>query len=332
MADNPDILVVGGAGYIGSHMCKHLAGSGYRPIVLDNLIHGHREAVRWGPFYRGNLDDAALLGRIFYAHDIHAVFHFAAHCYVGESVERPGIYYENNLAATLRLLTAMVEHGVHRFIFSSTCAIFGEPEEIPITEDHPKNPINPYGRTKWMVEQMLDDFSAAHGLQHVCLRYFNAAGADPEGEIGEDHDPETHIIPLVLQTALGKRSGIRIFGDDYPTDDGTCIRDYIHVTDLAQAHLLALERLGDGMGAERYNLGNGKGYSVREVVETARKVTGVSIPHETVARRAGDPAVLVGSSRKAMVELGWTPGFSDLTEIIETAWQWHCRHPEGYHG
>ncbi|MDM8515640.1 UDP-glucose 4-epimerase GalE [Desulfobacterales bacterium HSG16] len=331
MADNKkNILVVGGAGYIGSYMCKCLSKEGYTPIVLDNLIYGHRQAVKWGKFYQGNLDDTDLLDKIFTEQPIFAVFHFAAYCYVGESVEKPGIYYENNVAATLRLLQSMIDHDVRKFIFSSSCAIFGEPVQIPISETHPKNPINPYGRTKLMVEQIADDFSHAHGLEHVCLRYFNAAGADPDGELGEDHQPETHLIPLVLDAALGKRPSIQIFGDDYPTEDGTCIRDYIHIEDLAQAHLLALQKLAEGRGGGKYNLGNGKGYSVMEVIETAKKISGRKILCQMVERRAGDPARLVGASQKAKEELGWKPKFTELSDIIETAWNWHRQHPDGY--
>ncbi len=326
------ILVVGGAGYIGSFMCKYLAQKGYKPIVLDSLERGHRASVRWGPLYEGCLSDAELLGEIFGRHEIAAVMHFAAYCYVGESVEKPPMYYRNNVANTLALLETMVAHNVRRFIFSSTCATYGEPVEIPITEDHPQHPINPYGRTKLMVEWMLRDFQTAHGLGFTALRYFNAAGADPEGELGEDHRPETHLIPLVLQTALGQRDRVAVFGRDYPTRDGTCIRDYIHIDDLAQAHALALERLLDGDPGGCYNLGNGAGYSVREVIETAGRVTGRPIPHRSAARRPGDPATLIGSSDRAMSELGWRPRFGDLETIIETAWRWHEAHPHGYEG
>lgn len=269
-----NILIVGGAGYIGSYMCKYLANNGYNPIVLDNLVYGHREAVRWGPFVEGSMADSKLLKQIFSKYQIVAVMHFAAFCYVGESVTAPAKYYRNNVADTINLLEVMVEKNVSNFIFSSSCATYGEPVEIPITEEHPQNPINPYGRTKLMVEQILDDFKSAYGLESVSLRYFNAAGADPDGELGEDHRPETHLIPLVLQTALGQRKAINIFGDNYPTKDGTCIRDYIHIVDLAEAHFLALKRLMNGLPGGKYNLGNGDGYSVGEVIETARKITG----------------------------------------------------------
>ena len=325
-----NILVVGGAGYIGSYMCKYLAKNGYHPIVLDNLVYGHRLAVKWGPFIEGSMADAKLLDRIFTEYPIAAVMHFAAFCYVGESVEDPGKYYQNNVAATLTLLEEMLDKKVSNFIFSSSCAVYGEPVEIPITEQHPYNPINPYGRSKLMVEKILEDFRAAYGLEYVALRYFNAAGADPEGEIGEEHDPETHLIPLVLKTALGQRETINIFGNDYATKDGTCIRDYIHIDDLAQAHLLALDRLLNGLPGGQYNLGNGNGYSVKEVIEVARDITSKQIPAKIVERRPGDPAVLIGSSEKAFKELGWKPQFADLNAIVATAWQWHKTHPNGF--
>ncbi len=325
-----EILVVGGAGYIGSHVCKALARKGYRPITIDSLVCGHRESVRWGPLYVGSMSDAGLLEKIFNSHKISAVMHFAAFCYVGESVTDPGKYYRNNVAETLALLEEMVRAQVKRFIFSSSCATYGEPLEIPMTEEHPQAPINPYGRSKRMVEEILSDFRDPYGIESVCLRYFNAAGADPEGEIGEDHRPETHLIPLILQTALGKREAISVFGDDYPTADRTAIRDYIHVNDLAQAHLLALEQLLSGRGGGRYNLGNGQGHSVMEVIETARRVTKEKIPAKIEPRREGDPAVLIGSSGLAMTELGWRPQMADIHKIIETAWEWHRNHPEGY--
>lgn len=326
-----NILIVGGAGYIGSYMCKYLAKNGYHPIVLDNLVYGHRQAVKWGPFIAGQMADTKLLDQIFKEHSIAAVMHFAAFCYVGESVEDPGKYYQNNVVATITLLEEMLKKNIKNFIFSSSCAVYGEPVEIPITEQHPYNPINPYGRSKLMVEQILQDFRAAYGLEYVALRYFNAAGADPEGEIGEEHNPETHLIPLVLKTALGQRETINIFGDDYATKDGTCIRDYIHIDDLAQAHLLALDRLLNGLPGGQYNLGNGDGYSVKEVIEVARNITSKQIPAKIVERRPGDPAVLIGSSEKAFKELGWKPQFADLNAIVETAWQWHKTNPNGYY-
>ena len=324
------ILVVGGAGYIGSHMCKHLLNNGYLPVVLDNFSRGHKAAVKWGSLIEGSISDRKLLKNVFSEYHIQAVMHYAAYCYVGESVTDPSLYYQNNLADPLCLLTEMVEAEVNRLVFSSTCAVYGEPEEIPITETHPQNPVNPYGRTKYMVEQVLDDFYNAYGLESISLRYFNAAGADPDGELGEDHDPETHLIPLAIHTALGKREEITIFGDDYPTPDGTCIRDYIHVEDLARAHLLALNRLLSGKGGGKYNLGNGQGYSVKEVIDITRKITGKPIKGRVVDRRDGDPAVLVGSSEKARRELGWTPKFPSLESIVETAWHWHQNHPNGY--
>lgn len=325
-----NILVIGGAGYIGSYMCKYLAKNGYDPIVLDNLVCGHRQSVRWGPLIEGSIADSKLLNQIFLEYQIMAVMHFAAFCYVGESVTVPAKYYRNNVANTINLLEVMVERNVSNFIFSSSCAIYGEPVEFPITEQHPQNPINPYGRSKLMVEQILDDFRIAYGLEYISLRYFNAAGADPDGELGEDHRPEIHLIPLVIQTALGQREAINIFGEDYPTRDGTCIRDYIHIDDLAQAHLLALERLLNGLPGGSYNLGNGDGHSVKEVIEVARNITGKPIPLKIIERRPGDPAVLISSSQKAIKELGWKPQFPDLHKIIETAWKWHKSHPEGY--
>jgi UDP-glucose 4-epimerase len=325
------ILVTGGAGYIGSYMCKCLAKNGYKPIVLDNLVRGHREAVKWGPFYEGSIADKTLLMHVFSKYEVAAVMHFAAFCYVDESVREPIKYYQNNVANTINLLEVMIENNISNFIFSSSCATYGEPIEIPITEQHPQNPINPYGRSKLMVEQILDDSRNIYGLKSVSLRYFNAAGADPDGELGEDHTPETHLIPLVLQTALGQKQAINIFGDDYPTEDGTCTRDYIHISDLAQAHLLALEMLLNSQLTGRYyNLGNRKGYSVREVIETAQKITQKKIPTKTNKRRAGDPSVLIGSGQKAVKELRWKPQFSDLETIIETAWKWHKNNPHGY--
>jgi UDP-glucose-4-epimerase GalE len=325
------ILVTGGAGYIGSYMCKYLSKKGYEPVVLDNLIYGHREAVKWGPFFEGCISDSKQLDRIFTEHDISAVMHFAGFCYVGESVKDPAKYYTNNVVKTLKLLQSMIKNNILKIIFSSSCATYGEPVEIPITENHPQNPINPYGRSKLMVERILKDFHDAYGLKSVSLRYFNAAGADPDCEIGEDHRPETHIIPLILKTALGQRERFQIYGGDYPTNDGTCVRDYIHIDDLAQAHFLALEILLNGKDVgEAYNLGNGEGYSNKEVAETAMAVTGRNIDFEIVSRRAGDPAVLIGSGARATNDLGWKSRFPDLKSIIETAWNWHKKHPGGY--
>lgn len=325
-----EILVVGGAGYIGSHMCKYLHGKGLQPVVLDNLSLGHKESVKWGPLYKGELDDPKLLAEIFKNHDIKAMMHFAAFCYVGESVTEPLKYYQNNIAAPLGLLSSMLEHGVDKMIFSSSCATYGEPDRLPITEGQAKQPINPYGRTKLMMEQILDDLDAANGLKSVCLRYFNAAGADPEGELGEDHDPETHLIPLVLFAALGVLKELTVFGKDYPTDDGTCVRDYIHINDLAQAHYLALLHLLDGGESKKYNLGNGNGYSILDVIQTASRVSGREIKYSFAERRAGDPAILVGSAEKAIKELGWKPEFDSLETILQTAWDWHVSNPHGF--
>ena len=325
-----EILVVGGAGYIGSHMCKYLHENGMIPVVLDNLSYGHRQAVQWGPFYEGDMADSGLLKKIFSEHKIEAVMHFAAFCYVGESVEDPLKYYKNNISATLTLLTEMVAHNIFNFIFSSTCATYGEPEKLPLLEDFPQNPINPYGRSKLMMEQILNDLDHAKGMKAVCLRYFNAAGADPEGQIGEDHNPETHLIPLVLQTALGQRDEITIFGSDYPTEDGTCIRDYIHILDLAQAHFLSLQHLLAGGESKKYNLGNGNGYSILDVITCAEKVSGKKIAYSYADRRAGDPAALVGSAALITNELGWKPEFNSLESILTTAWNWHVNHPKGF--
>jgi UDP-arabinose 4-epimerase len=320
-----NILVTGGAGYIGSHVCKALALAGYTPVSLDNLVYGHEWAAQWGPLERGDTGDRARIDEVLARYRPHAVMHFAAYAYVGESVDNPGKYYRNNLAGTLTLLEAMRDHGVDRLIFSSTCATYGVPQVIPIPEDHPQSPINPYGASKLMVERMLADFRTAHGIRSVCLRYFNAAGADPDAQIGEDHDPETHLIPLVLDAATGKRPHITVFGDDYPTADGTCIRDYIHVTDLADAHVLALKAMEQSDPAPAYNLGNGRGFSVKEVIETARRVAGRDIPMQIGPRRAGDPPALVGDATRAIRELGWQPRYAELSTIIETAWRWATR-------
>lgn len=316
------ILIVGGAGYIGSHMNKILNRHGMETVVLDNLIYGHREAVKWGKFIEGDLADTALLDRIFTEYPIEAVMHFSAYAYVGESVEKPAKYYNNNVVNTLHLLDAMRRHDVKYFIFSSTCATYGEPKQMPIVEDMPQNPINPYGRTKLMVEMILEDYHQSYGLNYCALRYFNAAGADPECEIGELHNPETHLIPLVLDVAIGKRKSISVFGTDYPTTDGTCVRDYIHINDLADAHVRALEYIRKNNCSEKFNLGNGCGYSVKEIIEMARKVTGEDIPVVYAERRPGDPPKLIGSAEKAKRILGWAPKFN-LESIIQTAWAWH---------
>lgn len=317
------ILIVGGAGYIGAHVNKELNLQGYETVVFDNLSFGHRDFVKWGLFEGGDLGDIEEIRRLFKKYPIEAVMHFAAFTYVGESVENPQKYYLNNLRNTLNLLEVMLEEEVKNFVFSSTCATYGTPEEIPITEKHPQKPINPYGKGKLMVEQILADYSQAYDFNYVSLRYFNAAGADPDAEIGELHQPETHLIPLTLDAAAGRREDIRIFGTDYPTPDGTCIRDYIHVLDLADAHIKALKYLQKGEKSDVFNLGNGQGFSVREVIETTQNVTGREIKVKEVERRPGDPPILVGSSSKAQNILGWQPAYRDLDRIIQTAWKWH---------
>jgi UDP-glucose 4-epimerase len=317
------ILVVGGAGYIGSHVNKMLAAHGYTTVVLDSLVYGHREFVKWGGLVQGDLADLEQLRSVFNQYPIKAVMHFAAFAYVGESVIDPEKYYLNNLRNTLNLLQAMNEADVKHIIFSSTCATYGNPENNPIDESHPQAPINPYGQSKFMVERILADYSRAYGLKYVALRYFNAAGADPDGGIGEAHNPETHLIPLVLDVALNRSHSIKVYGSDYDTPDGTCIRDYIHVTDLASAHLHALEYLFNGGKSDVFNLGNGNGFSVCEVIEMARSVTGKDIKVEIAARREGDPAILVGSANKAHEVLKWKPQYPELSDIITTAWRWH---------
>lgn len=322
--DQATILVVGGAGYIGSHMASMLLENNYKVVVLDNFSTGFRQLVAGGQLVEGSLGDGGLLDRLFSEHPIDAVMHFAAFSLVGESVQFPLKYYKNNVAETVTLLEAMIRNGIKRFIFSSTAAVYGEPEMIPIAEDHPCRPTNPYGNTKRAVEKMLADCDAAHGLKSICLRYFNAAGAHPSGQIGEMHNPETHLIPLVLKAALSP-SPIKIFGTDYPTEDGTCVRDYVHVLDLCQAHMSALKALQDGGRSDVFNLGNSVGHSVRQVIEIARKVSGRKIETIECGRRPGDPAVLVADSAKIRNKLGWQPRFEDLAAIMETAWQWHCR-------
>ncbi len=317
------ILITGGAGYVGSHTSKLLSQRGFKTVVFDNLVYGHREFVKWGEFFFGDLANREDIRRCFKTYRFRAVMHFGGFAYVGESVTDPSKYYRNNVVNTLNLLDVMRELLVRHVIFSSTCAVYGLPEWIPLTENHPRHPINPYGKTKLMAEEILEDFDSAYGISHVNLRYFNAAGADPDGEIGERHDPETHLIPLILDAALGKRDNIRIFGTDYDTPDGTCIRDYIHVTDLAEAHLLALNYLMNGGPSKSFNLGNGSGFSVKEVIETAREITGETIMATDWERREGDPPVLVGSSDKIKKELLWKPRHDDLAAIIRTAWNWH---------
>jgi UDP-glucose-4-epimerase GalE len=316
------ILVTGGAGYIGAHACKALAGAGYMPITYDNLVYGHPQSVKWGPLEEGDIGDSRRLESVLQKYKPLAVMHFAAYAYVGESVQNPAKYYRNNVAGTLTLLESMRKCGINKIIFSSTCATYGMPEQIPIGEDHPQYPINPYGRSKLMMEWILQDFAAAYDFKFVSLRYFNAAGADPDTEIGEDHDPETHLIPLVLDAALNRRDHLKIFGTDYSTSDGTCIRDYIHVSDLADAHMLALDYLMTRGKSNVFNLGNGNGFSVRQVIDSAAKVTGCHIPYLDSDRRPGDPPVLIGDSEKIRQVLGWNPVLNQLETIIETAWQW----------
>jgi UDP-glucose 4-epimerase len=320
---NGKVLVVGGAGYIGSHMVKDLLDAGYHVITLDDLSTGNRKLLPGGEFVEGGLGDAVLLDKLFSTHKISAVMHFAAFSLVGESVEKPLKYYRNNMAATAELLDSMIRHSVKRFIFSSTAAVYGEPVDIPITESHPCTPTNPYGESKIAVERMLKGCDSAYGLKYISLRYFNAAGADRSGKIGERHRNETHLIPLVLEVAAGRRENIKIFGTDYPTPDGTCVRDYIHVSDLSGAHLLALNSLLSGGDSAVYNLGNNRGYSVREVIELSRKVTGKPIPAIEADKRPGDPAILIASSDKIKKNLGWKPEYEDLETIIKTAWKWH---------
>jgi UDP-glucose 4-epimerase len=316
------ILVVGGAGYIGSHMVKRLGRLGCNVITLDNLSSGFRDAVQFGTFVQGDVGDRMVLDQIFAEQRIDAVMHFASHIQVGESVQDPMKYYRNNFTNTLNLLDAMIAHHIDKFVFSSSAAIFGEPIHSTIDESHPQLPINPYGRTKLMVEQVLHDYDHAYGLKSVCLRYFNAAGADPEGNLGERHTPETHLIPLVLQAASGRRSHISVFGRDYDTPDGTCIRDYIHIEDICTAHWLALQSLLDGKSSRSYNLGNGNGFSVQAVIDSAKRVTGRSIHVQDKARREGDPAKLVADSALAKRDLGWQPQYTDLETIISHAWSW----------
>lgn len=317
------ILVCGGAGYIGSHMVRTLVTSGHEPVIFDNLSTGHREAAPGLPFAQGDLLDPPALRQAFERHRVDAVMHFCARSLVGESMSQPYAYYQNNVAGTLNLLGAMRSAGVDKLVFSSTAAIFGQPQSDAIDETHPMVPINPYGASKLMVERVLADAASAYGLRSVALRYFNAAGADPDGDIGESHQPETHLIPNVLRAVLGKGDGLKVFGTDYATADGTCVRDYIHVNDLASAHLCALQFMREQTGAHAFNLGNGRGFSVLEVIESAQRVTGARIEFERAPRRPGDPAVLVASSTKAREQLGWVPVYTGMDEIIATAWRWH---------
>lgn len=319
------VLVTGGAGYIGSHTCKALAQAGYQPVVLDNFSTGHPWAVRWGPWVRTDLADRDKLLEVLHQYDIQAVMHFAANAYVGESMAQPAKYYRNNLVHTLNLLEAMVAVGVRTIVFSSTCATYGIPQWLPLTEDHPQQPVNPYGETKRAIEQALHWFSQAYGLRYAALRYFNAAGADPAGELGECHDPETHLIPRLLLSLLGGEP-VTIFGTDYPTPDGTPVRDYIHVTDLAAAHVQALDYIQTHDTNLILNLGTGRGYSVRQVIETVEQVTGQKLAMQAGPRRPGDPPILVADVTRAQQVLGWQPRYSDLPTIIATAWRWHQQH------
>ncbi len=324
------ILVCGGAGYIGSHMVAELLENGEEVVILDNLQKGHKDAIVGGKLYVGDLRDREILDKVFTENNIEAVIDFAADSLVGESVENPIKYFENNVGSTLSLLKAMNDYDVKKIVFSSTAATYGEPENIPILEDDRTFPTNPYGESKLTVEKVLKWCDNAYGIKYTVLRYFNAAGAHISGKIGEDHRPESHLIPIILQVALGKREKIFVYGDDYDTKDGSCIRDYIHVSDLASAHLLALNKLREGSESKTFNLGNGTGFSVKEVIQVTRKVTGKEIKAEIAERRAGDPAILIASSEKAQNELGWKPKYNNVETIIETAWKWHVNHPEGY--
>jgi UDP-glucose 4-epimerase len=328
------ILVVGGAGYIGSHMTKMLLDEGHEAVVLDNLSTGHRDAVPARTLLKGDLSQRILLDRILSTRNFDGVMHFASSMQVSESVAHPEKYYWNNVANTLHLLDAMARRRLARIVFSSTTAIYGEPRYLPIDETHPKNPLNPYGRSKWMVEQILGDYERAYGIRHVSLRYFNAAGADPSGTLGERHRPETHLLPRVLQTAAGRLSAIEIFGTDYPTPDGSCLRDYVHVTDLCQAHLLAMMHLVEGGRSRSYNIGSGRSYSVKEVIDAAARITGREIPVKEGARREGDPARLFADATMARRELGWQPAYSELDTIVAHAWAWEGArsHPDSGRG
>ncbi|MGI6081795.1 MAG: UDP-glucose 4-epimerase GalE [Limnochordia bacterium] len=325
------ILVTGGAGYVGSHVVWDLVAAGHEPVVLDDLSRGHAPAVPSAvSLLQVDLADKEALGSVFERFQPQAVMHFAGSSLVGESMRHPELYFRNNLSNGLNLLACMVEHRVDKIVFSSSAAVYGEPETVPITEEHRKAPTSPYGESKLFFESILRRFEDAYGVRSVSLRYFNAAGAHPSGQIGEDHDPETHLIPIILQTALGKREELSIFGTDYPTEDGTCVRDYVHVCDLSAAHILALRFLDDGAGSDVFNLGNGQGFSVQQILSVAEKVVGKPIPTRRADRRPGDPAVLVASAQKAMDVLGWRPLYTDILQIVESAWNWHTNHPDGY--
>jgi UDP-glucose 4-epimerase len=326
-----NVLVVGGAGYIGSHCVRQLEEAGQRPVVLDSLVYGHRAAVSPDtPFYDAELGDEDAVGGILDKENIEVVMHFAAYAYVGESVTDPLKYYFNNSVATLYLLRTMLKHDVKKFVFSSTCATYGEPDKLPMTEDTPQSPINPYGQTKLDVENALKAIAHAHGLSFAAFRYFNAAGAAKDGAIGEDHKPETHLIPLVIDAATGRRENVQIFGTDYPTPDGTCLRDYVHVDDLSRAHIAVFDKLNEPGAALFYNLGTGTPTSVREVINAVEKVTGMKVPTVESARRAGDPPALYADATKAKTELGWQTEYSTIEPIVESAWKWHKDHPKGY--
>ncbi len=320
------VLVTGGAGYIGSHTCKALFLAGYKPVTLDNLVYGHKWAVKWGPFVHGDISDADILDRIFAEYAPKAVVHFAAFTYVGESVKNPAKYYQNNVSGTIALLNAMERHGCKNIIFSSSCATYGMPETMPISEGHPQNPATPYGWSKLMIERILKDFDNAYSMKHAVLRYFNAAGADPDMQTGEDHNPETHLIPTVIQTVLGHRKYFEVYGTDYPTPDGTAIRDYIHVTDLADAHVLALNFILESGKSICLNLGTGCGHSVLDIINAVGNITGDAIKFKKAGRRNGDPPVLVAKADTARLVLGWKPEFTRLESIIESSWNWHLTH------
>jgi UDP-arabinose 4-epimerase len=317
------ILIVGGAGYIGSQTAKIVAGNNLRPVVFDNLVYGHRWAVKWGPLVEGDLANPDQIERALVEHKVTAVIHFAAYAYVGESMTDPGKYFRNNVSGTINLLDAMVKAGVRDIVFSSTCATYGEPIAVPISEDHPQAPVNPYGESKLAVERILHWYAKAHGLRYAALRYFNAAGADPDGEVGEDHAPESHLIPLAVEAALGRGNTLQVFGTDYATPDGTAVRDYIHVADLADAHVLALAALAKGTPSLRLNLGTGRGHSVREVIAAVERVSGRKVPVREVGRRAGDPPALVADARRALAELAWTPKYPAIDVIVDHAYRWH---------
>jgi UDP-glucose-4-epimerase GalE len=323
------VLVTGGAGYIGSHAAKALHRAGYRVVVFDNLVAGHRAAVQFGPLVEGDISDTVAVRDALRRHQISAVVHFAAFLDVGESVREPARYYRNNVTGALSVLEAMAAESVRTFVFSSTCATYGEPIETPMTETHPQQPINSYGETKLAIERALPHFERAHGMRYVALRYFNASGADPDGDLGEDHSPEIHLVPRAIDAATGGR-GLQVFGDDYPTPDGTCLRDYVHVTDLADAHVKALESIAAGGASGAYNLGTGHPHSVREVIDTVARITGRQVPWAMALRRPGDPAVLCAAAQQAKAALHWTPALSDIETIVRTAWAWHCNHPHGY--